>query len=165
MVKSNVYCKGPIRSNRTFFFFFRSFTKFQLKEEGVFGILESNTSGFIPVWGSGMGVGSCPDTQERMFLFPYILKIPHETSECSVLFKEVTPAVVDQTVELVGGVGSKLHMARMAHCRHAGDTMEIPRRIILLNTLYFLLLMKVIKFMTAFNHSYTIRYLTAVTVL
>lgn len=53
-----------------------------------------------------MGVGSCPDTQEGMFLFPYILKIPHETSECSVLFKKVTPAVVDQTVVLVGGVGS-----------------------------------------------------------
>lgn len=133
---------------------------FQQNVEGICGILESCTSGFRPGWGSGMGVGSCPDTQEGMFLFPYILKIPHENSECSVLFKKVTPAVGGSDCGACRRGGEELHMARMVHCRHEGDTMEIPRRIILLNTLYFLLLMKVIKFMTTFSHSCTIRYIT-----
>lgn len=132
---------------------------FQQNVEDICGILESYTSGFRLGWGSGMGVASCPDTQEGMFLFPYILKIPHENSECAILFKKVTPAVdgLDHGAGRRGG--EQLYMATMAHCRHEGDTMEIPRRIVLLNTLYFPLLMKVIKFMTTFSHSCTIRYI------
>ena len=133
---------------------------FQQNVEGICGILESYTSGFRPGWGSGMGVELCPDTQERMFLFPYILKIPHENSECSVLCKKVTPAVGGSDCGAGRRGGEQLHMARMVHCTHEGDTMEIPRRIILLNTLYFLLLVQVIKFMTTFSHTCIIRYNT-----
>ena len=51
-----------------------------------------------------------------------------------------------------------MHIARLVHHRHESNTMETPRRIVLLNSLYFLLLMKVIKFMTTFSTSYPIRY-------
>ena len=121
--------------------------------------------GILHIWfqtwvGIRDGGGVMSWHSRRNVPFPYILKIPHENSECSVLFKKVTPAVGGSDCGAGRRGGEELHMARMVHCRHEGDTMEIPRRIILLNTLYFLLLMKVIKFMTTFSHSCTIRYIT-----
>ena len=71
MVGSDVYYKGPIRSNRNFFVCLVSSAILQQSLEGVCGILESDRAGYKP-WLVGWEVGgeACLDIQEGMFLFP-----------------------------------------------------------------------------------------------